>query len=802
MKLITGVVVLLFVLTGCFNAGVNDTNQEMAESDDSSVVRVNLDILLGQHRFDSIRYEVVPGESDSFDGSLEVDSDDAQTTVVLDIPRGEKSTITYYCYIGDDIAAGNNEVIQAIVETTITSSPDYVPVVINNVSEYRITVDETFQFDIDVDDISPSLTYEYDFVGDGVFTTANRHIYRAKGTYSAVIRVGDGINVVVVPLEVIVLERTGNPDFKPIEKESDVYTIDYVSTQGGSVSGSATSIAGGEVTVKFVESPGYQFDTFVLDSGKANLEGNLLTEIKSDVMVTAQFTSKKYDIIFEIEGDCGSVTTEDALQYAINVDDITIGTTLDNNCNVYFSSEHLNVLDSTINGISPEGLAIVNDSLVVTVTFTEKVLEQVRVSVECYLDGERQSSCDEVFGSVEPSLFTLSEDNTQKLLMPISQNGYQFIEFTAESTIQMKGDTVIFKEGPTDGLVNAYFKTTEFEVSLTSGAHGTISPSTITTSIDIEETVTVNASADLGYVFDGWEVFNCTIADGFDERSDEVRFSCIDTGVIQARFIGLPPNSISINNGPGKMVLGAANITLDVTILPNSTPNKQVLWSSSNSDIVRVANGVLEAVSGGNVDITATTADGNRTQSISVAVDSLLDTRIDTSGVQKKYKIVRINDVVWMAENLDYRKKGGCAGMGESRCDEYGSYYRYDSLATACPAGWIVPSKSDWESLEQYIDADNGGVNDNAGYSLKAFKTGWTDPYAGNRYGFSALPSGFGKYTGAPSSGGAYWWSSTYHSEHAIFKIPNYWTASITSDALTVGYNVSGDSVPLRCIQD
>ncbi|MGL1933509.1 MAG: Ig-like domain-containing protein [Fibrobacterales bacterium] len=816
MKLITGVVVLLFILTSCFNAGVSDTNQETAERDDSNVVTVNLEILLGQHQFDSIRYDVVLDEGDNFEGSLDVDSDDAQVSIEIEVPWGVKSTITYYCYVDDVVAAGNNETVQTVVEATIASSPDYVPVVTHNVSEYSVKIDENFQFDFEVDDISSSLKYEYDFLGDGTFTKVNQHVYRTKGSYDAVITIDDGINVVMVPVEVIVLDHERATDAESSEQSaassadisssseeaSTKYSIQYISPIGGDVVGAEVIVAGDEVTLSYVEKPGYQFETFVVDSGSAILDGSLLSEVQSDVLVTALFISKKYVLSFDVVGTCGTITLTNGLEYTVDAEDLTIETTLDDNCNVYYFSGDLNMIDGTINGISHDGLMTENDTLVVTVTFTEAVIEQTNISIECYLDGTKQASCNEIFGSVEPALFTLSEDDTHKQIIQVSHVGYQFIEFTAQTNVQIKGDTAIFKEGSVPGVVNAYFETKEFDITVLEGANGTITQSTITTTVGVEETVTVNASANLGYTFDGWDVINCTIASGYEMRADQVRFRCTDEGSVEARFKGLPPTSISIDNGPGTMALGASNIILSYTILPNSTPNKQVLWASSNGDIVRVANGVLEAVAGGSVDITATTVDGARTHSISVIVDSLLDTRVDVLGGKKMYKIVRINDVVWMADNLDYRKKGNCGGMGDDRCDEFGSYYRYDSVATACPAGWSVPSKSDWESFEQFVDGDNGGSDNDAGRSLKAYRAGWTGNYAGNPYTFNALPSGYSTYTGAPNMSGAHWWSSTYHSENGTFKIPNYWTASISGDALSIGYNVSGDSLPLRCIQD
>ena len=52
-------------------------------------------------------------------------------------------------------------------------------------------------------------------------------------------------------------------------------------------------------------------------------------------------------------------------------------------------------------------------------------------------------------------------------------------------------------------------------------------------------------------------------------------------------------------------------VTLTATILPETTINKEVVWSSSDSDVASVENGVVTAHKVGTVTITATTTDGS-----------------------------------------------------------------------------------------------------------------------------------------------------------------------------------------------
>jgi uncharacterized protein (TIGR02145 family) len=87
----------------------------------------------------------------------------------------------------------------------------------------------------------------------------------------------------------------------------------------------------------------------------------------------------------------------------------------------------------------------------------------------------------------------------------------------------------------------------------------------------------------------------------------------------------------------------------------------------------------------------------------------------------------------------------------EAFCERFGALYTFTiAESDACPAGWNLPSKADWEALIKYADpaydntASPNGSNV-AGKKLKA-KVGWaTTPADANGtddFGFSALPGG------------------------------------------------------------
>jgi uncharacterized protein (TIGR02145 family) len=166
------------------------------------------------------------------------------------------------------------------------------------------------------------------------------------------------------------------------------------------------------------------------------------------------------------------------------------------------------------------------------------------------------------------------------------------------------------------------------------------------------------------------------------------------------------------------------------------------------------------------------------------------------------YKIVKIGNQVWMAENLNYDALGSkCYKNDIANSLKYGRLYNWETAKKACPSGWHLPSDAEWQTLVDFV----GGQN-MAGKKLKA-KNGWTELCNGtDDYHFSALPGG-----GIRSSSDffedvgnvGYWWSGTEDNRGYVYirYIASFGKMSL-SDVITRLNDIKTYMYSIRCIKD
>ena len=103
--------------------------------------------------------------------------------------------------------------------------------------------------------------------------------------------------------------------------------------------------------------------------------------------------------------------------------------------------------------------------------------------------------------------------------------------------------------------------------------------------------------------------------------------------------------SVSLNKTTATITVGSTD-TLIATVAPSNATNQVVNWTTSNSKVATVVNGVVKAVSAGKATIKATTSDGKKTATcevISSSIKNLASGKLLTSSVAFS-DILRIND--------------------------------------------------------------------------------------------------------------------------------------------------------------
>ena len=203
------------------------------------------------------------------------------------------------------------------------------------------------------------------------------------------------------------------------------------------------------------------------------------------------------------------------------------------------------------------------------------------------------------------------------------------------------------------------------------------------------------------------------------------------------------------------------------------------------------------------------------------------------------YPTVKIGSQWWMAKNLKATKYNNGEQIGtttpyslsitgatspeyhwayqgsESIAAIYGRQYTWYAATDSrnvCPAGWHVPSDTEWSVLTDYLAANGYGyqTSSNAISKSLAATSGWlmyaitgvpgNDQVSNNRTGFGAMPGGLRLANGTYQNAGetAYYWSSTAD----IPALASYRLISFDINSVQVGNLPKESGMSVRCVKD
>ena len=164
----------------------------------------------------------------------------------------------------------------------------------------------------------------------------------------------------------------------------------------------------------------------------------------------------------------------------------------------------------------------------------------------------------------------------------------------------------------------------------------------------------------------------------------------------------------------------------------------------------------------------------------------------------KTYPVTKINNQTWMAENLAFKTDNGCFAYDNDTSNilKYGCLYYLETAKNICPAGWHLPTDTEWDLLDSYLGFTGATAN-----KLKSLK-GWLgeNEQSTNESGFTALPGGFlsfnGKFNNEGNSG--YWWCFPEHnSDKSTYRFIDNRYNSLQGTSSVKKYAFS-----VRCVKD
>lgn len=165
----------------------------------------------------------------------------------------------------------------------------------------------------------------------------------------------------------------------------------------------------------------------------------------------------------------------------------------------------------------------------------------------------------------------------------------------------------------------------------------------------------------------------------------------------------------------------------------------------------------------------------------------------------RTYKTIDIGHTKWMAENLKFETdssvcNGGTRDIKSFSCNRYGRYYLYEDALTACPAGWRLPTKEEFDTLV-YI-----APSKKARYLVSEEN----DTYKGyNTLGFSLIMKGY-IWNGRDDfrDTASYLWSSTVYKDSAVYTLVAYRVGYTDSAYVSKAYAKENSKFNVRCVSE
>ncbi|MFC1734016.1 fibrobacter succinogenes major paralogous domain-containing protein, partial [candidate division KSB1 bacterium] len=209
--------------------------------------------------------------------------------------------------------------------------------------------------------------------------------------------------------------------------------------------------------------------------------------------------------------------------------------------------------------------------------------------------------------------------------------------------------------------------------------------------------------------------------------------------------------------------IGAGNFTSNITgLTPNTTYYvRAYATNNTGTGYGSILSFVTQNGSGG----TVTDIDGNVYQTVTIGTQIWMAENLKTTKYRDGTSIISAPNIsTWSTITIGAYSNYDNDPSNSSTYGRLYNSYAVTDTHNICPSGWHVPSDAEWTTLVTYL-----GGNSVAGGKLKETGTAhWTSPNTGatNESGFTALPGGYRRFSGAyfDLSHLGFWWTSTSNS--------------------------------------
>jgi len=249
--------------------------------------------------------------------------------------------------------------------------------------------------------------------------------------------------------------------------------------------------------------------------------------------------------------------------------------------------------------------------------------------------------------------------------------------------------------------------------------------------------------------------------------------------------------------------MGSGNFNSSITGLAKNLKYYARAYASNNCGTGY--GQVIELSTTTSVGGTETDIDGNLYHTIKIGSQTWMIENLKTTRFSNGDQIPSVtDDTYWTLLSSAWVSKPGYCNYNnnENHAATYGRLYNWCTVNDKrgiAPKGWHIPSRSEWQTLIDYLGGDSlaGAKLKEAGYQ------NWKNPNTGatNSSGFTALPGGYrsgntGYFYELGSAG--YWWTSTDNGIFGAISVELHNTTRIINKC--ANWEDYGFSV--RCIKD